>query len=108
MRKKKKKKAKIQDSMISLLYVCFTHIMMAASEEIPTVLLWWPTMSETVVGDLAVEDEITCQYSAKFCCLAAAAKGHSDKMVSYTEVHMKQTCITELLLVEKIVLTDIN
>lgn len=45
--------------------------MMATFKEMPTVLLWWPTTSEAIVGGLAVEDETTYQYSAKFCCLAA-------------------------------------
>ena len=31
-----------------------------------------------------------------------AAEGHSDKMVSATEVHMKQRCVTEFLHVEKL------
>lgn len=37
-----------------------------------------------------------------------ATEGYTDKMVSYTEMHMKQMCIAELLHVEKVVLIDIN
>ena len=36
----------------------------------PPVLLCWPTTSEVDVGDMAVEDEPSRQYSVKLCCRA--------------------------------------
>ena len=36
----------------------------------PPILLYCPTTSEVVVGDMAVEVELSHQYSVKFCCHA--------------------------------------
>ena len=67
---------------------------------LPT-LLWWPTMSEADVGSMAVEAELSHQYSIIFCCHRWQAEGQSGKMVSDMEVHMKQRRITDLLCAEK-------
>jgi len=45
-------------------------IMWVALKLMPPVLVWWPTMLEADVGDMAVEVEPSCQYSVKFCCRA--------------------------------------
>ena len=42
--------------------------MRAAPEVMPPILFCWPMMSEEGVGGMAVEDEISHQCSATFCC----------------------------------------
>ena len=43
----------------------------AAPKIMPPVLLYWPTMSEADVGDMAIENELYHQYSVIFCCYVA-------------------------------------
>jgi len=35
------------------------------------------------------------------CCVTDGSRGQSDKMAAHVDVHMKQRCVTEFLLVEK-------
>jgi len=66
-------------------------------------------MSEVHVGDMAVEVELSRQYSVKFCCCATDdSRGQSDKMASDMEVRMKQRCVIKFLHAEKIALSDIH
>ena len=58
-------------------------------------------MSGADVGGMAVEAEPSPQYSMTRCCCVTAAEGQSDRMVSDTEVCMKQRCVSEFLHVEK-------
>ena len=72
------------------------------------ILLCWPTTSEADVGDVAVEVEPSHQYSVKFCCRCTDdSRGHSAKMVSEMEVHMKKRCVIEFLHAENIAPNDI-
>ena len=71
----------------------------------PHTLLWWPTMSEADGGGMAVEAELSDQYSIIFCCHRLLQSG---KMISDMEVQMKQRSITELLYAEKNAPTDIH
>ena len=48
------------------------------------------------------------QYSIMFCGCVTAAEGQSDRMVSDMEVHMKQKCGIEFLLVERMAPIDIH
>ena len=61
-------------------------------------------ISEMDVGGMAAEAEPSAQYSITLL----SAKGHSDRMVSDMEMHMKQRCVTEFLHVEKMAPTDIQ
>ena len=42
--------------------------MSSALKVIPPILLCWPTTSEVVAGDMAVDVEPSCWYSIIFCC----------------------------------------
>ena len=62
-------------------------------------------MSEADGGGMAVEAELSDQYSITFCCHRLLQSG---KMISDMEVQMKQRSITELLYAEKNAPTDIH
>ena len=65
-----------------------------------------PQHQEGGVGGMAVEPELSCQYSIAVCQMTA--KGQCDKMASDMKVCMKQRCAIEFLHVEKIAPTDIH
>ena len=83
--------------------------MRAALKVMPPILLYWPTVSEVDVGDMAIEVEPSHQYSLTYCCCVSdGSRGQSNKMVPDTEVWMKQRCVTEFLCAEKMASTDIH
>ena len=79
--------------------------MRAALKVMPPILFFWPTMSEVDVDGMAVEVEPSNQDSITFCCCVTG--GQSDKSVPYTEVSIKERCVTEFLHAETIAPTDI-
>jgi len=73
------------------------------------ILLCCPMMSEVVVGGITAEVEPSHQYSIIFCCrVKIATEGHSDKMSSDMEMHMKPRCVIEFVHMEKMAATDIH
>jgi len=73
----------------------------AALKVMPPILFFWPTTSEADVGGMAVDAEPSQQYPVTCCC--CVTDGTCDM-----EVHLKQRCVTELLLVEEKAPTDIH
>ena len=65
------------------------------------LLLCWLMTSAVDVGHMAVEAEPSQQYSVVSVQQMAAIK-----MTSVMAVNMKQSCVTEFLLVEETALTD--
>ena len=80
----------------------------AAPKVMPPVLWWWPAVSEENVDDMAVETELSQQYSYFVDMWQMAAEGQSDRMASDMEVHVKQKCVVEFRHLEKIVPIDIH
>ena len=59
-----------------------------------SILLCWFTTSELDVGGVAVEVEPSHQYSIIFFLLTDGSRGAVYKMVSDTETHVKQRCVS--------------
>ena len=70
------------------------------------ISLCWPTVSEADGGGIAVKVEPFNQYFVAMW--QTAAEGHSDRMASDMEVHMKQRCEIEFLCAEKMAHIDIH
>ena len=58
-------------------------------------------MSEVDSSGVAVEAERSYQQYIKFCCCAKDGSSEADKIVSDTEVCMKQRRVIEFICVEK-------
>ena len=59
------------------------HFTRAALKVMPPILLFWPIAPEAGAGGMAVEVELSHQYSIAFCCLVQmAAEEQFDKMTS--------------------------
>lgn len=44
----------------------------------PSILLWWPTVSEVDVGGVAGEAETSQQFSVIFCCCETDGSGEAE------------------------------
>lgn len=82
--------------------------MRAAPTVMPSILICWFTTSEADVGDTAVEVEPSPNIPLYFVAVQMAAEGQPGKMVSDTEVRVKQRCVTQFLHVEKMANSDIH
>jgi len=68
----------------------------------PPILSWRPTASGVDGGGMAVQAEPSPTILLHVVAVRQMAEeGQSDKMVSDTEVHVKQRCVTEFLHMEK-------
>jgi len=67
----------------------------AALKVTPPILIYWLSMSEADVGDMAAEVEPSCHYPVPFCC--SVTEKQSDRMASDMKFCMMQRCGIKLL-----------
>ena len=73
-----------------------------APKVMPPILLCWPTMSETDVGEMSAGAEPSPQCSVPCCCCVTdGSRGQADRMVSDMGVGMEQWDGIEFLHAEK-------
>ena len=95
------------DITFSIIASDFSWYTRAAPKALPLILLCWPMNNRGGYwwcGSRGFPP--ISRYMLLSCDMAA--EGHSDKMVSDMEVHVKQRCVTEFLHAEKMAPTDIH
>ena len=62
--------------ILLLIYINYLiYFMRSALKVMPPILLYWPMISQTNVGDTAVEIEPSHRYPITFCCCVADGSG---------------------------------
>ena len=87
---------------------CSTEATKAALKVMPSILSCWPMQWEAEGGGMTAEVKPSHRYCSLLLPCGRQQQMGRLTMASDTEMHMKQRCVTELLPVGKVTLTDVH